>query len=103
MKSRVKKNRHDWRFFWILAGSRRCYVNLPLLHRLEVGMAKVKMAGKKNSAVHGEVQKSATTISTISAHWQALCRPGALFLPDCALSVVFTALPTLNDKNQTTC
>jgi hypothetical protein len=29
-----------------------CCVNPPLLHRLLVGMAKVKMAGKKDSVGH---------------------------------------------------
>jgi hypothetical protein len=29
------------------------YVNLPLLHRLKAGMAKPKIAGKKDSVVHG--------------------------------------------------
>ncbi|MFP5391911.1 MAG: hypothetical protein ACLGI6_10265, partial [Gammaproteobacteria bacterium] len=48
----VKKNRHRWRFFWILLVARRCYVNLPLLHRLGAGMAKVKVAAKKNNATH---------------------------------------------------
>jgi hypothetical protein len=28
-------------------------VNLPLLHRLGAGMAKVKMAGKENRVAHG--------------------------------------------------
>jgi hypothetical protein len=36
-----------------LLGSRfACYVNRPLLHRLWVGIAKVKIAGKKYEAVH---------------------------------------------------
>jgi hypothetical protein len=47
-------------------------VNLPLLHRLWVGIAKIKMAGKKYVAVHGQIQKSAMTITTITAKWQAL-------------------------------
>jgi hypothetical protein len=51
-QNRVKKNRHRWRFFRVLAGSRRCYVNLPLLHRLGAGMAKVKIAGKENCVMH---------------------------------------------------
>jgi hypothetical protein len=53
----LKKNRHGWRFFWILQGSRCCYVNLPLLHRLRVGIAKVKVAGKKDSVMHGKIRK----------------------------------------------
>jgi hypothetical protein len=37
-----------------LLGSRFCcYVNRPLLHRLRVGIAKVKIAGKENVALHG--------------------------------------------------
>jgi hypothetical protein len=40
---------------WYLLGSRFCcYVNRPLLHRLGVGMAKVKVAGKENEALHVE-------------------------------------------------
>jgi hypothetical protein len=39
-----------------VAGS-RCYVNLPLLHRLWVGIAKVKVAGKENDVVHGKIRK----------------------------------------------
>jgi hypothetical protein len=31
----------------------RCCVNLPLLHRLWAGMAKVKEAGKEMNAKHG--------------------------------------------------
>jgi hypothetical protein len=69
-----KKNRHGWRFFRILAGSRCCYVNLPLLHRLGVGIAKVKMAGKKYGIEHVGIQSSGLTITTIAANWQALCR-----------------------------
>jgi hypothetical protein len=57
MKIGLKKNRHRWRFFRILAGSRCCYVNLPLLHRLGAGMAKVKVAGKENDAVHAAIQE----------------------------------------------
>jgi len=33
-------------------GQLRCCVFLPLLHRLLVGMAKVKVAGKKDSVGH---------------------------------------------------
>jgi hypothetical protein len=50
---RVKKNRHRWRFLGILLVS-RIYVNLPLLHRLGVGMAKVKPAGKGHATHHQE-------------------------------------------------
>jgi hypothetical protein len=32
-------------------------VNLPLLHRLWVGIAKVKVAGKENGVVHGKIRK----------------------------------------------
>jgi hypothetical protein len=53
----VKKNRHRWRFFRNSAGSRCCYVNLPLLHRLGAGIAKEKMAGKVNNAVHAALPK----------------------------------------------
>jgi hypothetical protein len=38
-------------------------------------MAKIKMAGKKNVAVHGQVQKSGMTITTLPAIWQALWAP----------------------------
>jgi hypothetical protein len=55
--NQVKKNRHRWRFFRNFAGSRCCYVNLPLLHRLGAGIAKEKMAGKVNNAVHAALQK----------------------------------------------
>jgi len=50
----VKKNRHRWRFVLVSAGiSFCCYVNRPLLHRLWVGIAKVKKAGKEVQ-VHGQ-------------------------------------------------
>ncbi|MES2151169.1 MAG: hypothetical protein V4508_15420 [Pseudomonadota bacterium] len=32
-------------------------MNLPLLHRLEAGIAKVKVAGKEIHATHVEIQK----------------------------------------------
>jgi len=32
-------------------------VNLPLLHRLGAGMAKVKVAGKKNNVAHVWIRK----------------------------------------------
>jgi hypothetical protein len=59
-----------------LLGSRRCYVNLPLLHRLWVGIAKVKEAGKENCVAHDVVHKKVrTTITTIPANWQAILPP----------------------------
>jgi hypothetical protein len=50
--TRVKKNRHRWRFLESCFGLFCCRVNLPLLHRLLAGMAKVKKAGKENCVAH---------------------------------------------------
>jgi hypothetical protein len=48
----MKKNRHRWRFVeFCWSGFCSCE-NLPLLHRLLAGMAKVKKAGKPQSSAH---------------------------------------------------
>jgi hypothetical protein len=53
MKRLGKKKPPSLAVFEDLLGSRfACYVNRPLLHRLWVGIAKVKIAGKKYEAVH---------------------------------------------------
>ncbi|MDQ2822628.1 MAG: hypothetical protein M3Y65_20000 [Pseudomonadota bacterium] len=53
-----------------------CYVNLPLLHRLLAGMAKVKIAGKESSessVTHVSSSRVRMTITTIPADWQDVC------------------------------
>jgi hypothetical protein len=91
MKKPGKKKPPWLAVFWIFAGSRRCYVNLPLLHRLGVGMAKIKMAGKKNGAVHGAIQK---VWNDYNNNRRALAR---------SLSAVFTLSWLINNKNPPTC
>jgi hypothetical protein len=51
-----------------------CYVNLPLLHRLLAGMAKVKVAGKESSVTHVASSRVRMTITTSPANWQGVCR-----------------------------
>ena len=72
---KLKKNRHRWRFFWNLLGSRCCYVNLPLLHRRWAGMAKPKIKGKENGVAHGEFRSSRLTITTLLRRWQDFIWP----------------------------
>jgi hypothetical protein len=65
------KNRLGRRFCWMLGFC--CCVNLPLLHRLGAGMAKVKIAGKKDGVGHDASRKVGLTITTTPAHWQGVC------------------------------
>jgi hypothetical protein len=57
IKNRAKKKPPSLAVFWDVHGSRCCYVNLPLLHRLGAGMAKIKTAGKENKAEHDAIRK----------------------------------------------
>jgi hypothetical protein len=64
-----KKNRHRGRFFEEFGFC--CCVNLPLLHRLGAGIAKVKRAAKKQGAVHGRIRNR---LNDYSNKWRRLAR-----------------------------
>jgi hypothetical protein len=59
-----KKKPPSLAVFRSFAGSGSCCcVNLPLLHRLWAGIAKVKMAAEKHHTVHGKIRNRLTDYS----------------------------------------
>ncbi|MDM5179694.1 hypothetical protein PO883_21105 [Massilia sp. DJPM01] len=100
---RAKKKPPWLAVFLDIARSRRCYVNLPLLHRLWVGIAKVKVAGKENDVVHGKNPK------VMQRLYQQFLQIGKLFYrrpsrqdatSGCAFPTMGTPMPVTFDPDQ---
>jgi hypothetical protein len=76
---RDKKKPPSLAVFRSFAGSGSCTcVNLPLLHRLGAGIAKVKMAAKKHHTVHGRFRIRFTDYSNNARRLASAlsgCRP----------------------------